>query len=159
LFRDVTALVAVSSLALKVRSILWTPFTTPFFGRQRDFHASGPDYGPHGGGRSGAPIPPIDPAFKRVAMYLFLGTKGGQNRIKIVRLLKEEPMNANKIREKLDLDYKTIQHHIRTLEENKMIVPSSSESAYGKMYFLSPYVERYIVVLEEIWARFGKRQK
>ncbi|MBI2648729.1 MAG: winged helix-turn-helix transcriptional regulator [Thaumarchaeota archaeon] len=99
----------------------------------------------------------IDPAFKRVVMYLFVGTKGGFNRMKILMLLQEEPMNANKICERLHLDYKTVQHHLRLLEDNKMLVTSSPKGTYGAMYFLASYVERNIAFLNDIWVRFGKR--
>ena len=63
---------------------------------------------------------------------------------------------ANKMGERLGLDYKTIQHHLKILQENNMVVTSSA-GAYGAMYFLTPYLEKNISVLEEIWARFGKR--
>ena len=98
----------------------------------------------------------IDPAFKRVLMYLLVGTKGGANRLQMIRLLKDEPMNANKMGERLGLDYKTIQHHVKILQENNVIVTSAAGS-YGAMYFLTPYVEKHMSVLEEIWARFGQR--
>jgi len=98
----------------------------------------------------------IDPAFKRVLMYLLVGTKGGYNRGQMIKLLKDEPMNANKIGERLDLDYKTIQHHLKILQENSIVVTSTA-GAYGAMYFLTPYVEKHMAVLEEIWARFGQR--
>lgn len=99
----------------------------------------------------------IDPAFKRVLMYLLVGTKGGANRVQMIRLLKDEPMNANKIGERLNLDYKTVQHHLKILKENNVVVTNAA-GAYGAMYFLTPYVEKHMSVLEEIWARFGKRQ-
>jgi predicted transcriptional regulator len=89
-------------------------------------------------------------------MYLLVGTKGGANRVQMIKLLKDEPMNANKIGERLDLDYKTIQHHLKILQENNIVVTSTAGS-YGAMYFLTPYVEKHISVIEEIWARFGKR--
>ena len=89
-------------------------------------------------------------------MYLLVGTKGGANRLQMIRLLKDEPMNANKMGERLGLDYKTIQHHVKILQENNVIVASAAGS-YGAMYFLTPYVEKNFAVLEEMWARFGHR--
>ncbi len=88
-------------------------------------------------------------------MYVFVGTKGGFNRLKIVKLLKEEPMNANRIAERLSLDYKTVQHHLRLLEGNEMVV-SSPKGSYGAVIFLTPYMERHLPLLKEMWARFGK---
>jgi len=100
---------------------------------------------------------PVDPAFKRLLMYLLVGTKGGFNRLQIMRLLRDEPLNPNKIGEKLDLDYKTSQHHLKILRENSIVVSSSPAGTYGAMYFLSPYVEKNIALVDDIWARFGKR--
>lgn len=90
-------------------------------------------------------------------MYLFIGTKGGYNRLKIITLLQEEPMNANKICERLQLDYKTIQHHLKILEESKIVVTSSPKGTYGAMYFLASYVEKNIAFINDIWVKFGKR--
>ena len=113
-----------------------------------------------GGGASvsdGGQKPRLDPAFKRVMMFLFLATKGGGNRIRIVKLLKHEALNANKIGEKLALDYKTVQHHLRILEENDVVVSSSPKGTYGAIYFLSQYFERQIAPIEEMWVKFGSK--
>ena len=67
----------------------------------------------------------MDPAFKRVLMYLLVGSKGGPNRLQMIKLLKEEPMNANKMGERLGLDYKTVQHHLKILKENNVVVTSA----------------------------------
>ena len=107
-------------------------------------------------GRQGPETQSMDPAFKRVLMYLLVGTKGGPNRLQMIRLIQDEPMNANKMGERLGLDYKTIQHHLKILMENNVVVTNASGS-YGAMYFLTPYVEKNLSTLEEIWARFGKR--
>ena len=108
---------------------------------------------------SGSTAPPIsagtlDPSFKRIMVYVFVGTRGGQNRIRIVELLRAEPANPNRISEKLTLDYKTVQHHIKLLEENGVVV-SSSKGAYGAVYFLTPYFEKYFDAVKVMWARFG----
>ena len=87
-------------------------------------------------------------------VYVFVGTRGGQNRIRIVELLRAEPANPNRISEKLTLDYKTVQHHIKLLEENGVVV-SSSKGAYGAVYFLTPYFEKYFDAVKVMWARFG----
>ena len=39
--------------------------------------------------------------------WLLGGSRGGKNRIRIIRTLDEHPMNANQLSETLDLDYKT----------------------------------------------------
>ena len=66
-------------------------------------------------------------------------------------------MNANRIGERLKLDYKTIQHHVQILAENKVIVSSSPEGVYGAVYFLTSYFEKHMDALEEMWAKSGKK--
>ncbi len=98
----------------------------------------------------------LDPAFKRIIIFVFIGSRGGHNRVRIVELLREEPMNPNKISERLALDYKTVQHHLRLLEENGMIVSSSPKGTYGAVYFLSPYADKHLEAMRQMWVRFGK---
>lgn len=86
---------------------------------------------------------------KKLLWYLIAGTKGGYNRAKIIKCIQERPYNANQLSEKLDLDYKTIRHHIKVLEENNIIV--SSGDKYGTMYFLSNEMENNRDIFEEIW--------
>jgi DNA-binding transcriptional ArsR family regulator len=105
------------------------------------------------GGASASVV--LDPSFKRMMVYVFVGTRGGQNRARIVELIRTEPANPNKISEKLGLDYKTVQHHIRLLEENGVIV-ASSKGTYGAVYFLTPYFEKFFDSVKSMWARFGQ---
>jgi len=98
---------------------------------------------------------PGDPAYRRLLFYLLASTRGALNRVLILRYLKESPVNANKLAQELKLDYKTIQHHLRVLEENGLIVPSQ-KGVYGAVYFISPYLESEYSVLEEIWAKVNK---
>jgi DNA-binding transcriptional ArsR family regulator len=106
-------------------------------------------------GRSSPAPLELEPAFKRIMVYLFVGMRGGQNRARIVELLKKEPCNANKISETLGLDYKTVRHHLRLLEENGVIVASAHE-AYGAVYFLTVYFEKYFFLIRRMWAGFGQ---
>ena len=78
----------------------------------------------------------------RLLWFLFAGTRGGDNRIKILDLLIKNPLNINKISEELQLDYKTIQHHIRILEKNNLITKIGDK--YGILYFISNYMEKNI---------------
>lgn len=101
---------------------------------------------------------PGDPAFRRLLYYLLAGTRGALNRLLILRYLKATPVNANKLSTDLKLDYKTVQHHIKILEQNGLIV-SSQKGSYGAIYFLSPYMEAEYSILEEIWAKVDKTSK
>ena len=64
--------------------------------------------------------------------WLITGSKGGENRARIILELKNRPYNANKLAEKLSLDYKTIRHHIDVLMENAII--KSTGEKYGALY-------------------------
>jgi predicted ArsR family transcriptional regulator len=57
-------------------------------------------------------------------------------------------MNANQLATSLDLDYKTIRHHLAKLEEND--VATSMGDEYGKTYFLTDRMEQNLDVLDEI---------
>jgi len=83
-----------------------------------------------------------DPDIIRLLWLLFAGTRGGDNRIKILDLLIKKPLNINKISEDLQLDYKTIQHHIRILEKNNLVTKVGDK--YGILYFISNYMEKNI---------------
>ena len=69
-----------------------------------------------------------DPDAKRLLWFVFAGSRGGLNRLKIISKLKENSFNINQLAKELGLDYKAIQHHIRVLEKNNMI------SKVGKKY-------------------------
>jgi predicted transcriptional regulator len=107
------------------------------------------------GESGGAQQSALDPSFKRMMVYVFVGTRGGLNRSRIVEMLKGEPANPNRISEKLGLDYKTVQHHIKLLEENQVIV-ANAKGTYGAVYFLTPYFEKYFDSVKAMWARFGQ---
>lgn len=50
---------------------------------------------------------------KRILWWLIAGTKGGVNRARIINILNERPYNANQLSEVVDLDYKTVRHHLK----------------------------------------------
>ncbi len=79
---------------------------------------------------------------------MILGTKGGINRGKIIKLLKQRPYNRNQIANKLNLNYRTITHHLDILED--MNVVNSEGNEYGKLYFLSEEMENEYEEFEEI---------
>lgn len=72
---------------------------------------------------------------ERILYYLLTGMRGGTNRIRIIRSLLDRPKNANQLAEELELNYKTVRHHLDMLEEHD-IVQTYGET-YGEMYFLT----------------------
>ncbi|MFZ0893143.1 MAG: winged helix-turn-helix domain-containing protein [Candidatus Nitrosopolaris sp.] len=94
-----------------------------------------------------------DPNVKRLLWFLFAGSRGGDNRIKIIDLLKERPYNINQLSESLGLDYKAIQHHILVLQKNNMITKMGEK--YGVLYFISNYLEANIEAFNEIKSKIN----
>ncbi len=86
--------------------------------------------------------------------WLIAGSRGGPMRAKMIDILKETPQNANQLATTLDVDYKTIRHHIEVLEKNNMI---TSVGGYGTTYFLSTALEENYAAFEEIRKRMWKK--
>ncbi len=95
-----------------------------------------------------------DPSSKRLLWFLFAGSRGGLNRLKIISILKEKPLNANQLSKELGLDYKAIQHHIRVLEKNNIITKVGEK--YGMTYFISTFLEVNMESFDEIVQKLGK---
>jgi DNA-binding transcriptional ArsR family regulator len=88
---------------------------------------------------------------REVLWWLIGGSRGGRNRVRIIRTLNDKPMNANQLATTLDLDYKTVRHHLDKLEENDVVTSMGEE--YGTTYFLTDRMERNLDVLDDIAAR------
>ena len=95
-----------------------------------------------------------DPNARRLLWYLFAGSKGGVNRIRIIELLKKRPYNINQLAEELGLDYKAIQHHIVVLERNNLV--SKMGEKYGILYFISNYLEANMESFNEVRSKIKK---
>ena len=76
------------------------------------------------------------------------GTRGGPNRARVLRALDEQPRNANKLAEDLDLAYNTIRHHLEVLEDNGVI--TSSDADYGVIYLPSERAQNNWDTVEQI---------
>jgi len=89
-----------------------------------------------------------DTNIKRLMWYIFAGMRGGITRIKIITLISKRPCNMNQIRKDLKLDYKTVQHHMKLLVENRLV--TSEDKKYGTVYFTSQIFEQNKNIFEEI---------
>jgi len=83
-----------------------------------------------------------------VLWYVFASTRGGENRARLLRAIDEQPRNANKLAEVLDLDYTTIRHHLDVLEENNIVTASGDE--YGAVYLPTEQCRANWETVEEV---------
>ena len=95
-------------------------------------------------------------SLKYVLGWLIAGTRGGSSRAKIIRALKESPQNANQLANLIGKDYRTIRHHLRVLEKNKLII--SAGDKYAATYFLSPEMEENYAMFEEMLTKALERE-
>ena len=89
-----------------------------------------------------------DPELRRLLWYLLGGTRGGENRARIIRELKNRPSNLNQLAKRLELEYRSIQHHIEVLKKNSLVI--SEGERYGLTYFLSPWLESHYDLFDVI---------
>ena len=82
---------------------------------------------------------------RRVLWHLLGGTRGGPLRVRILALLRERPYNTNQVATLLGIDYKTAQHHLRALTENRLVSPTGN--GYGAVFI--PTRD-----MEESWPEF-----
>jgi len=103
-----------------------------------------------------APVLTRKDSIERLLWWLIAGTKGGRTRATIIASLSKIPKNANQLANELNLDYKTVRHHLRVLVSNSII--SSVGNGYGTTYFLSPELEENYQTFEAIWKKIGKNE-
>jgi predicted transcriptional regulator len=97
-----------------------------------------------------------DPDFRRLLLFLLGGSRGGENRARIIRRLRARPSNMNQLAGDLGLQYKAIQHHIRILMKNSILVASGEK--YGTLYSLNPWFEAHIDVFEQVCGKLGLKE-
>ncbi|WP_266077164.1 ArsR/SmtB family transcription factor [Haladaptatus caseinilyticus] len=83
-----------------------------------------------------------------VLWYVLTGTRGGANRVRLLRTLDERPRNANQLADDLDLDYKTVRHHLDVLMDNGVIENSGDD--YGAVYLITGQTRQHWDTVEEI---------
>lgn len=86
-----------------------------------------------------------------VLWYVLTGTRGGPNRVRLLRAIDERPRNANQLAGDLDLDYTTVRHHLDVLIENDIIEKSGDD--YGAIYLPSDQADHHWETIEEIIER------
>jgi predicted transcriptional regulator len=91
---------------------------------------------------------------KALFWHLFVGTRGGNNRVRIINQLRNRPSNKNQISNDLKIEYKLVEHHIYTLEKSNLVTKFGSK--YGATYIPSSLFEESENVFDEIVEQLKK---
>lgn len=83
-----------------------------------------------------------------VLWHLLASSRGGPNRVRILRAIDEQPRNANELAERLDLDYTTVRHHLDVLLENNVVRRAGDD--YAAVYLPTDQVRAHWDTVEEI---------
>jgi len=91
---------------------------------------------------------------KGLFLYLFVGTRGGQNRVRIISQLRNRTSNKHQLSQDLRLDYKLVEHHLNTLEKNNVVKKVGGK--YDATYLVSNLFEEGEAVFDELVERLKK---
>ena len=94
-------------------------------------------------------------AFERLLWWLFAGSAGAATRSEVLNAVRENPRNAQQLSLALGLDYTTVRHHLKVLQENHIVVTEGE--TYGKLYFVSDSMEAHWSSLEAILEKTKRR--
>ncbi|MEF8818982.1 MAG: winged helix-turn-helix domain-containing protein [Haloferacaceae archaeon] len=83
-----------------------------------------------------------------VLWQVLAGTRGGPNRVRILKALDERPRNANRLAEHLGLAYQTVRHHLEVFGRNDVVI--SADEDYGNVYLPSDRARRNWDTVERI---------
>jgi len=88
----------------------------------------------------------MSPGFRSLMWYLLFGTRGGPNRRRLLDALSRSPANAHQLSEALELDYRTVRHHLRILERNGAVIRPVGD-AYATPYEICDSTSAYLETL------------
>ncbi len=94
------------------------------------------------------------PETKKLFWFVFVATRGGMNRIRIISHLRNMPSNTHRLSKEMGLDYKAVQHHLRTLEKNNLVTKVGNN--YGVTYFPSVLFQDGEILFDEIITKLNK---
>lgn len=90
---------------------------------------------------------------RQTLKWLIAGSRGGDNRLRIIRTLNEQPFNRNQLAKQLELDYTTVQYHLDVLVKQNVV--DSQDEKYGKLFFLTEQMHGNMDLLDEIAEQAG----
>jgi len=85
---------------------------------------------------------------KIVFCFLFVGSRGATSRIRIMSALRKRPSNRNQLATELGIQYKGIQHHLKVLEKNNLVIKTGNR--YGLTYCVSSLFDYNEIIFDEI---------
>ena len=86
---------------------------------------------------------------EKALYWILAGTMGGANRVRILRELLKRPQNTNNLSKTLDLDFKTVQYHLKVLEKNGFVTFKGG-GGFSRLYFPAQIVEDNQETFQEI---------
>lgn len=90
-----------------------------------------------------------------VLRYVLTGTRGGENRVRILQAVDEQPLNANQLAERLELDYTTVRHHLDVLVDNGVLRRGGGD--YGAVYLPTERARDHWAVVERVLDQMDER--
>ncbi len=84
---------------------------------------------------------------KMLTIWLIEGSRGGKTRARILMALKKSPANPHQLAKRLGLNYRTITHHLKVLEDHGLV--RRIHNSYGAPYTLSEAAEKYWKIIEQ----------
>ncbi len=94
----------------------------------------------------------IHPETKTLFWLLFAGSRGSDNRIRIMSALRKRPRNTNQLSTEFDTEYKGIQHHLKILKENNLV--TQVDNKYASTFSVSAFFVANEAVFDEIVIQF-----
>lgn len=88
---------------------------------------------------------------RKLLCYMIQGTRGGKTRALILKHLYDMPSNANQLAAVLNLDYKTIRHHLQVLVRNGILI--SKKDGNTALYFISKIIESDFAEMDNEYKR------
>lgn len=97
----------------------------------------------------------VDRQTRKLLLYLFTSTRGGFTRLRIIMHLLEQPCNTHQLAQRMGLDYKAVQHHMKVLAKNNMVLKVGER--YGAIFHLSNFLEVNISALDEAITKLDRK--
>jgi DNA-binding transcriptional ArsR family regulator len=94
-----------------------------------------------------------DEEFRRLLWFLLGGSRGGENRVRILSAIRSRPNNLNQLSRLLGIDYRSVQHHMGVLLKNSLVIGSGEK--YGIVYSIHPWLHHHFATFELVCEKLG----